>query len=339
MAVRKLRFCKVRPTNLTRTHSLQSLIFISRDSSSWNAPLRTLSDTMYRLWDEHSGQREIDTLKVSVQKASTNFDVAIERVTMCRTTVEISQQAHDEAQKLLSNLLLRRDQWDGTDAASFVEYTSNEVKARHQLVSTRKELRKAEEEASRCQQEFMDVMRQRYHEEHVWQEKWRMLGTYGTWILIGLNSIAFFGTQFFHQAREVKRLKAIEELITDNQQKMQQIITSNQSGAMHSVSSMSIENGSKVSGDESKELMKDKALLDTQKEGDSLEEVAESSVKEKSQKAVRSEKMSVFLEDFGNKFDALRNALINDVHIPSVLVGAAASASLFCIVVILTNKK
>jgi She9 / Mdm33 family len=114
--------------------------------------------------------------------------------------------------------MMRRDQWDGTDAASFVEYTSREVKTLQALADSdaRNELRKAEEDSSRGQREYMDVMRQRYHEEQMWQDKWRMLGTFETWTVIGLNSIVFLGSQFFHQRREVNRQKAIEELIKEN---------------------------------------------------------------------------------------------------------------------------
>ena len=185
-----------------------------------------VKDRIAQAWDEHSGQRELEQLKRSVQLASDKFDSTVASVTSCRIAVEEAHKAHDESQKQLGNLLMRRDQWDGNDAASFVEYTSREVKSRDELTKARNELRKAEENSSRSQREFMDVLRQRYHEEQMWQEKWRMLGTFGTWTLIGLNSIVFLGSQFFHHRREVNRLKAIEELIKNNLQEINDTVAS-----------------------------------------------------------------------------------------------------------------
>eukprot|EP00562_Extubocellulus_spinifer_P018890 CAMPEP_0178601730 /NCGR_PEP_ID=MMETSP0697-20121206/34548_1 /TAXON_ID=265572 /ORGANISM="Extubocellulus spinifer, Strain CCMP396" /LENGTH=146 /DNA_ID=CAMNT_0020239817 /DNA_START=1 /DNA_END=439 /DNA_ORIENTATION=- len=39
----------------------------------------------------------------------------------------------------------------------------------------------------------MDAMRKRYHEEQIWNDRWRVLGVYGTWGLIALNSVLFLG--------------------------------------------------------------------------------------------------------------------------------------------------
>jgi hypothetical protein len=62
----------------------------------------------------------------------------------------------------------------------------------------------------------MNRMRRRYHEEQIWQDQWRVLGTYGTWSLIVLNSCVFLGSQYFLRMRENARMKAIEELIREN---------------------------------------------------------------------------------------------------------------------------
>jgi hypothetical protein len=48
-----------------------------------------------------------------------------------------------------------------------------------------------------------------------------------TWVLIGLNSVVFLGSQFFHQKREVGRLKAIQDLINE---KLPASVTNMESG-------------------------------------------------------------------------------------------------------------
>jgi uncharacterized protein (UPF0333 family) len=63
--------------------------------------------------------------------------------------------------------------------------------------------------------EYMNNLRKRYHEEQVWTDKWRILSTYGTWGLIGLNSIVFLVSQYMFRQREVQRMKDFEGLLKE----------------------------------------------------------------------------------------------------------------------------
>ncbi|KAI2488778.1 She9 / Mdm33 family [Fragilaria crotonensis] len=285
-------------------------------------------DQLLRTWDEHSGQRELDQLKRSVQQASLNFDATVATVASCRSVVEEAQKAHDESQKQHANLMMRRDQWDGTDAASFVEYTSREVKTRHALAEARNELRKAEEESSRCQREYMDVMRQRYHEEQMWQDKWRMLGTFGTWTLIGLNSLVFLGSQFFHQRREVNRLKAIEELIKENLQVMQDTVSSSQAEQIAIAEAAAASKPTSAMNEPEKE----KAAIEI-----AQETVTPKPVKEPTDwlKLIKSNDYKTVTIQLG----ASAQEIAKELHAPSVALGAASSAVAFVIVVLFTQKR
>jgi hypothetical protein len=168
---------------------------------------------LYSLWGEYSGDHELNRLKNAVTDCSTRFDDAVRLVSAKRLEVENAQRLHDETQKRYSQLMMKRDQWDAADAALFVEVTSQEVNGRQLLQNARESLRKAEDDSGLYQRDYMDAMRRRYHEEQMWQDKWRVAGTFGTWSLIGLNSIIFMGGQYFHIKREKGRLQAIEDLI------------------------------------------------------------------------------------------------------------------------------
>uniref|UniRef100_A0A7S1GQ64 Sensitive to high expression protein 9, mitochondrial n=1 Tax=Cyclophora tenuis TaxID=216820 RepID=A0A7S1GQ64_CYCTE len=178
-------------------------------------PTKSVWQRILAVWEESSGQIELDRLKQVVVDCSSRFDQSVMDVQNGRRAVEEAQKVHDEVHKKHANLLMRREQWNKEEAASFVDVTSEEVTARQVLQQARDQLRYAEEYSGQCQREYMDAIRRRYHEEQIWQDKWRVLGTYGTWSLIGLNSIVFLGSQIFHQRREVLRLKAIEALIHD----------------------------------------------------------------------------------------------------------------------------
>ena len=332
-----MRSCALRPLSLRpiiATHSkyCRTSSSLSSETAAAAPPsqLDKLKERLVQTWDEHSGQRELEHLKRSVQQASMNFDVTVGDVVTFRSSVEDAQRAHDDAQKQLASLMMRREQWDGTDAALFVEYTSKEVKTRQALAEARNSLRKAEEDSSRCQREYMDVMRQRYHEEQMWQEKWRMLGTFGTWTLIGLNSFLFLGSQFFHQRREINRLKAIEQLIKDNLQTMQDTVSSGQAEQI-AIAEAAADSANKAMTANVEALAKQSERADKQKivsNQPSREPVDWMML-------IRNRDLKSVAAELG----ASAQETMKGVHGPSVALGAAASTTLVVIVMLLTSKR
>ena len=185
-------------------------------TASTSSSEQSLFDRLTALYNENSGENELSLLKQHVTSASRQFDNSVRTVQTARLALEKATSTYDDVNKRHSTLLMRRDQWDADDATSFATLTAEEVQARKALATAREALRKAEDDVSSRQVDYIDAMRRRYHEEQIWQDRWRVLGTYGTWTLIGLNSVIFLGGQFFHYRREATRLKRIEDLIRDS---------------------------------------------------------------------------------------------------------------------------
>ena len=110
-------------------------------------------------------------------------------------------------------MMVRRHEWSDEDVKTFAQLTSDEGRARSAVDTGRLELKAAEDYWQTAQTTYMDTVRQRYHEEQVWHDKWRVLGTYWTWTLIGLNSVVFIGGQVLHYRRETDRLNALHDMI------------------------------------------------------------------------------------------------------------------------------
>ena len=165
------------------------------------------------LLEESSGLTALTVLKQQVQDASDRFDQATTAMAAARQQVKVAQSSHEQAHKKHVSLLMRRDEWSADDAQSFVNMTALEVNTRQALLDAQSALQRSEAEALQCQHAYMDVMRRRYHEEQLWQDKWRLLGTYGTWSLIGINTIVFVVGQYFMEARERKRMNHMEETL------------------------------------------------------------------------------------------------------------------------------
>jgi hypothetical protein len=110
-------------------------------------------------------------------------------------------------------MMARRHDWSDEDVKTFAQLTADEGRARSAVDAGRLELKAAEDHWQTSQTTYMDAVRQRYHEEQVWNDKWRVLGTYWTWTLIGLNSVVFIAGQVLHFRRETERLNALHDMI------------------------------------------------------------------------------------------------------------------------------
>jgi hypothetical protein len=179
-------------------------------------PKKSFLERLQDLWYERSGTSEIIALKESVNEASLEFDQASTKVTFARRHLDESLRKWERTSGQHLQLLQRRESWNQNDAQEFANLVSQEITNRNALEQARKDLARTEETLSKKQLEYMNRMRRRYHEEQIWQDQWRVLGTYGTWSLIVLNSCVFLASQYFLRLRENARMKAIEELIRDN---------------------------------------------------------------------------------------------------------------------------
>merc|ERR1711862_977622 len=92
--------------------------------------------------------------------------------------------------------------------------------SRSQLEQSRHDLARSEESLTRAQLDYINKMRRRYHEEQIWQDQWRVLGTYGTWTLIVLNSCVFLVSQYFLRQRETERMETIKQIVRGENDKI-----------------------------------------------------------------------------------------------------------------------
>lgn len=99
------------------------------------------------------------------------------------------------------------------EALEFAKIVEEEVHVRSELEKVRRELSKLETDQLDAMHRYMSNLRRRYQEEQLWQDKWRIYSTYGTWGLIVLNSIVFMIGQFMVRLRENRQMKEIQDFI------------------------------------------------------------------------------------------------------------------------------
>lgn len=170
-------------------------------------------DRWFEVWYEESGTREILQLKEQVQESSAKFDETQRNVTQARGDLDQALKAWEDSQRQHTRLLQVRDSWTNEQAQEFAGLVQKEIEVRNNLEEAKQMLVKRETELSKSQLAYMDQLRRRYHEEQIWQDKWRVLSTFGTWGLIVLNSAVFLISQYVNRQRETQRLRDMQELL------------------------------------------------------------------------------------------------------------------------------
>jgi hypothetical protein len=182
-------------------------------SSSSSSRAAMYYDKAFQFISERSGSSEILQLKESVNDAGLAFDQASAAVTLARRKLDETLRTWERSSGQHMQLLQRRESWTPNDAQQFADLVTTEITSRHELEFCRKNLAQSEESLTRSQLDYINKMRKRYHEENMWQDQWRVIGTYGTWILIGLNSCVFLGSQYNLRLRETERMETIKQLL------------------------------------------------------------------------------------------------------------------------------
>lgn len=165
------------------------------------------------LWDQKSGTHEILQLKENVNISSTEFDTKQRQVAQARAALDVAMETFENSQLQHTQLLRSRDTWTSAQAYEFAKLLEKEIDIRKDLEIAKKTLASLEAEQLTSMQSYMNHLRRRYHEEQLWQDKWRVYSTYGTWILIGLNTMVFLLSQYMTRLRETQRMKDIQEMV------------------------------------------------------------------------------------------------------------------------------
>ena len=165
------------------------------------------------LWEQQSGTREIQQLKHNVNLSSSEFDAKQHQVSQARDAVDRALRAFEHSQLQHTRLLQSRDKWTSAEALEFARLLEEEVRVRSTLESAKKDLSKLENEQLEAMHKYMSDLRRRYHEEQLWQDKWRVYSTLGTWGLIVLNTAVFLISQYMARLREGHRMREIQDYI------------------------------------------------------------------------------------------------------------------------------
>jgi hypothetical protein len=174
-----------------------------------------ISAGWYEQWESLSGVKEISGLKEAVAESSDRLQRQTATVHQLRQATHQQAAAHEALSRQHASMMHHREAWQEMDVHEFARLTAAEGRARAVAEQGRRDLATAEEELHEAQIAYIDNLRKRYHEEQVWQDKWRILGTYWTWGLIALNSVVFLSGQYLHYMREEKRLQKIQDMLQD----------------------------------------------------------------------------------------------------------------------------
>jgi sensitive to high expression protein 9 len=271
----------------------------------------------FEVWYEESGTHEILQLKEKVNKSSLAFDEKQRQVVEARKTLEQALKAWEGSQSQHTQLLQVRDRWTPTEAQEFAQLVQTEVQVRSDLKEAKKALAEREAQQSESQLEYMNHLRRRYHEEQIWQDKWRILSTFGTWGLILLNTFVFLVSQYLYRMRETQRIKAMQELL-------QQTLSTNTSTLQAIQEHQQQQSDLISSSTEMESLTKDGASFTTEstkeEKTEELRTLAEKEVTTQSLQERKHEKRRSLLSSLKERFSSMQNAIVGKTTLEKQLV-------------------
>eukprot|EP00977_Amphora_coffeiformis_P013518 scaffold3574_cov171-Amphora_coffeaeformis.AAC.4 len=246
-------------------------------------------DHVHQAIEEITGVHEIAALKEQVTQASDQLQEATQRLQDLRQSLDDQNLAHQQVSTMYQEMLGRRHEWTDAEVQQFARLTADEGRARTAADSTREALVAAEEAWQAAQNRYMDAVRQRYHEEQVWHDKWRVLGTYWTWALIALNSVVFIGGQVMHYRRETYRLQSLHEMIRPLTEAAQLELRQNELKMLQEEAEAGLEQDAAIrrtTNHKEDEAAAANTILDAEKKDMVVNEKSKSSDKEDSQSSV-----------------------------------------------------
>jgi hypothetical protein len=279
--------------------------------------------------DNLTGVDEISALKHAVAKASRNFDKATARVQEMRFQLDQQTAHYQQLSQQHADMMNRRHEWTDQSVQEFASLTAAEGKARQKADQSRRLVREAEAHLHEAQNHYMDALRRRYHEEQVWNDKWRVLGTYYTWALIALNSVVFVGGQLLYYRREGQRLRAIQNMLQDFKDNATITSTVATTTRLSSTAKLTDESTSReqaensAADDDTDETSETKTNAERTEEATT--EATMSTAAANNAQEVKPSK-SISLVDRARTLWKDRDELISQPHWPSVALGAAATS-------------
>lgn len=138
-----------------------------------------------------TGYEEIELLKRRVAEQE-------ERISTARQAARAAKEAHDRAvreravsQREVNDLLQRKSNWTDGDVGRFTTLVREDHLREQEEARMKVDALQAEDAVEREFSELMRVILNRYHEEQAWSDKIRSASTYGSMLVLGVNTLVF----------------------------------------------------------------------------------------------------------------------------------------------------
>lgn len=119
-------------------------------------------------------------------------------------------QRRADSQRELNDLLQRRSSWAPRDVERFTALFQDTHAQEQSEALCKAALAESESRVEETQDALVRAILRRYHEEQVWSDKIRRVGTWGTWGLMACNIVLFFVVQVV--VEPLKRRRYVETM-------------------------------------------------------------------------------------------------------------------------------
>ncbi|KAI3651511.1 hypothetical protein MP228_002814 [Amoeboaphelidium protococcarum] len=159
-------------------------------------------DRVFLLLASKTGYQELKAMKSKVLALENEYVMARNQLKSTKAEYQKLVQDRSRVQRDMNSLLQRKHNWSPDDVNHFTQLYSRDHQIEQMEGDLEQRLNTTEQTHDQAHSAWIDALRDRFREESLWSDHIRMINTYWTMALVGVNIVTAVGVYSFIEPRK-----------------------------------------------------------------------------------------------------------------------------------------
>ncbi|KAI3630792.1 hypothetical protein MIR68_012227 [Amoeboaphelidium protococcarum] len=159
-------------------------------------------DRVFLLLASKTGYQELKAMKSKVLALENEYVIARNQLKSTKAEYQKLVQDRSRVQRDMNSLLQRKHNWSPDDVNHFTQLYSRDHQIEQMEGDLEQRLNATEQTHDQAHSAWIDALRDRFREESLWSDHIRMINTYWTMALVGVNIVTAVGVYSFIEPRK-----------------------------------------------------------------------------------------------------------------------------------------
>ncbi|KAI3638292.1 hypothetical protein MIR68_003903 [Amoeboaphelidium protococcarum] len=159
-------------------------------------------DRVFLLLASKTGYQELKAMKNKVLALENEYVMARNQLKSTKAEYQKLVQDRSRIQRDMNSLLQRKHNWSPDDVNHFTQLYSRDHQIEQMEGDLEQRLNATEQTHDQAHSAWIDALRDRFREESLWSDHIRMINTYWTMALVGVNIVTAVGVYSFIEPRK-----------------------------------------------------------------------------------------------------------------------------------------